>query len=104
MSSKSSLSSVGGVGDRCRNDGTLMLLPERVHVEVAAPADPFLALLQRQGGHQPLEGLAVGEDPHHPRPPFEFLVESFQSVRRADAYAMRHREGVAGQAVLALLV
>src|SRR5215217_1936906 len=65
---------VGRECDRRRARWALAVLPERVHVEVAPPADPLLALLRRQRRHQPFDGRAVGKDPHHPCAALEFLV------------------------------
>ena len=88
---------VGRQGGRCWVGRTPTVVPERVHVQVAAPADPLLALLQRQRGDQPQQGWPVGEDPDDPRPPFELLVEPLQPVGRADARLMGERECEARQ-------
>ncbi len=62
-----------------------MFFPEQVHVEVAPPADPLLALLDGRGRRESQQARAVGEDAHHPRAALIHYADSAadHSVTRA---------------------
>lgn len=80
------------------------MLAQLLHVQVASARQPLLRLLDRQCRHQPQARLPVGEDPHHPRPSLQLLVEPLQPVGGADAPTGRLGEGQAGEALLDVLL
>src|SRR5262249_61552249 len=59
--------------------------PQLVHAQVAsrAPLGPRHVPQPRRHQHQ--RRLAVGERPHHPRPPLDLQVQPLQRVVRPDA-------------------
>ena len=77
--------------------GAHLLILEKRHIQIAAPAPLALGDVLGPGGHQHQGGTVVGEGADHPRPAPDLTVEPLDGVVRADPGPVLHREVGVGQ-------
>ncbi len=68
-----------------------------IHVEVSFSGFPFFAGFGQERADQAQQGGFIGEQARHAGAAFEFHVDPFQRVARAQPALMRGRKGEDGQ-------
>jgi hypothetical protein len=83
-----------------RQHRLLLVLLQVIHVQVADRLQPILVRLHGECADQTQTAGGVGEDPHHMRATFDFLVQPLQHVGRFHVPMVRQRQPVERQRFL----